>query len=540
MDMPGTAASAQAVVGAILGAGARIVMASFSGPGAGLHDGTAIWRAGQTAGPSWLDIDFVPQGPGQAVSITLLSEDVQVITAAVERGLIGIWVNGRELPTDAPPAQDQSPAPLTQTSPAAAPIEVTLRLWLSLVPGELASLRIGLDDLGGIGPVTMLAQSGGPGIPVATAAPAKGTPPMARNAVAGIAAGAGIAIGAGAAEAAPGNGNNGNGNGNGNNSGAGTAGTGTNNPNGQGAVARPDAYQMTPNSSITVDLRTNDNTANLSSLSIVGINGVAVSAGQTVTLLSGQTVTLNADKTVTIATNGNTGTFVFTYTVATGQGNGTWSTSTVTLNVIPCFVAGTRIQTPSGEVAVEHLRPGDLVQTLDDGPQPLRWIGVRRVAATGDLAPVHLRAGALGDHRTLMVSPLHRVLIGGPHCALLFGEDEVLAAARDLVDGRSVTRRQGGEVTYAHLMFDRHQIVLSEGLPSESYFPGSQTQALFTPGQVAEISALFPHVDMATGRGYGPTARRTLRRHEALAWRAGVLPGRHRTGYTPELWQDCA
>lgn len=39
---------------------------------------------------------------------------------------------------------------------------------------------------------------------------------------------------------------------------------------------------------------------------------------------------------------------------------------------VPCFVLGTRIATPDGEVPVEDLVPGNLVLTADHGPQPLR------------------------------------------------------------------------------------------------------------------------------------------------------------------------
>ena len=49
--------------------------------------------------------------------------------------------------------------------------------------------------------------------------------------------------------------------------------------------------------------------------------------------------------------------------------------------LVICFTAGTRIRmADGGEARVETLRPGDLVWTLDHGPQPLRWRGSRTVA----------------------------------------------------------------------------------------------------------------------------------------------------------------
>lgn len=60
-----------------------------------------------------------------------------------------------------------------------------------------------------------------------------------------------------------------------------------------------------------------------------------------------------------------------------------------------CFAAGTLIATPGGDRPVEGLLPGDSVTTLDHGPQPLRWIGARRVAGLGADAPVWFAAGHL-------------------------------------------------------------------------------------------------------------------------------------------------
>lgn len=278
-------------------------------------------------------------------------------------------------------------------------------------------------------------------------------------------------------------------------------------------VARDDAVTVNPTGQRTLDALANDSGPTGATLVITHINGIPVVAGQTVALPSGQQVTLNADGTFTVAGDGGQDLNVFTYTVADGLGH--TATGLVTLTSVPCFVAGTRIATPQGQVPVQALIPGDLVLTRDEGPRPLRWIGRRQVPAEGDLAPIHIRAGTFGDHGDLMVSPQHRILIAGARAELLFGEPEVLVAARDLVDGRRITRRQGGMVEYVHLLFDRHQVVLSEGLPSESFLPGPQIPRMFDRPVIEEICRLFPELDPATGQGYGPAARRLLRSHEA-------------------------
>ena len=71
-------------------------------------------------------------------------------------------------------------------------------------------------------------------------------------------------------------------------------------------------------------------------------------------------------------------------------------------------------------------------------------------------------------------------------------------------------------------MFDRHQVVYSEGLATESFLPGPQTTKSFEADIVEEITSIFPELDLATGKGYGPAARPMLKRYEAEALRRRV------------------
>ncbi|SEN20269.1 Hint domain-containing protein [Roseovarius tolerans] len=278
-------------------------------------------------------------------------------------------------------------------------------------------------------------------------------------------------------------------------------------------VAGDDTTTLFPDGSRTLDLLANDINNTAGTLSITHLNGQAVSAGDIVTLNSGQQIQLNADGTIEVIGDGDTELFNFTYEVESSTGQ--TDVGFVTVDSVPCFVAGTLIRTPGGEVPVETLQPGDLVLTQDEGAQPLRWIGRRKVMAAGDFAPIRIAAETFGSHRELLLSPLHRVLIRDSLAELLFGEREVLVAARDLVNDRSVRRIEGGEVEYVHILFDRHQVVFSEGLPTESFLPGPQTANSFEAEIVDEICALFPEIDPATGAGYSAAARRTLKRYEA-------------------------
>ncbi len=278
-------------------------------------------------------------------------------------------------------------------------------------------------------------------------------------------------------------------------------------------VAIDDTQNLNPTGSKTIDLLGNDINSTGGTLSITHINGQPVVLGSVVTLSTGQQIQVNALGQITVIGDGDTELFNFTYTVESTTGD--TDVGFVTVNSVPCFVAGTMIRTPDGEVSVESLEPGDLVMTRDDGPQPLRWIGTREVDAMGEFAPIRITENAFGQHGTLMLSPLHRVLIRDSLAELLFGDNEVLVAARDLINDHSVRPVEGGTVTYVHILFDRHQVVWSEGLATESFFPGPQTTKSFKDEIVREICTLFPEIDPETGSGYSRAARRTLKRYEA-------------------------
>lgn len=180
----------------------------------------------------------------------------------------------------------------------------------------------------------------------------------------------------------------------------------------------------------------------------------------------------------------------------------------------PCFAAGTMIDTPDGKRAVEDIRPGDLVMTLDHGPQAVRWVGRRRINAQGDHAPIRFAAGVLGNDQPLLVSPQHRMLLTGWHNDLMFGDSEVLVAAKHLVNGQTITRAPAPMITYVHILFDQHEIVQANGAASESFFPGDcileGDQALR-----AELLEIFPQLAWETGAELPHTARRVLNGREA-------------------------
>ena len=191
--------------------------------------------------------------------------------------------------------------------------------------------------------------------------------------------------------------------------------------------------------------------------------------------------------------------------------------------VIICFTPGTLIATKRGEKPVQQLKVGDKVFTRDNGPQELRWIG-RRNLNRGELnkmpqyMPVLIRAGALGDgspQRDMMVSPNHRILITSELAEVMFGENEVLVAAKHLVSLDGVDVAPVSKVSYIHMMFDAHEVVLADGTWAESFLPGQQAMAGIKSDQKQEILDLFPElIDMRGLRNF-EAARRLLKAHEA-------------------------
>lgn len=198
---------------------------------------------------------------------------------------------------------------------------------------------------------------------------------------------------------------------------------------------------------------------------------------------------------------------------------------------IPCFTRGVAITVRDGQKPVEDLAVGDLVLTRDNGLQPIRWIGSRRIGGTvlernPRLCPIRIRAGALGGNTPasdLIVSPQHRILVRSKLAQRMFGIDEVLVAARQLldVDGVEIARDMP-EVEYFHFMFDDHQLVLANGAETESLYAGPGALNAVGPAARDEILALFPELrELESGVPVlpvrplveGRTARHLIGRH---------------------------
>lgn len=169
-----------------------------------------------------------------------------------------------------------------------------------------------------------------------------------------------------------------------------------------------------------------------------------------------------------------------------------------------CFAAGTRIQTPDGERRVETLDVGDVVSTLDSGPQPIHWRSCRQLdfRTTSDKQkPVEFKTGALGagtPETALRLSPQHRILLNDDRVG------DVLVPALWLIGCPKVRSVAGArQVVYHTLMLRRHEVIFANGAAVESFLPGPEALRTLTPYQVLNLKVTCPWAtpqEMSSGR----------------------------------------
>jgi len=190
--------------------------------------------------------------------------------------------------------------------------------------------------------------------------------------------------------------------------------------------------------------------------------------------------------------------------------------------VLICFCAGTLIATPTGQCRVEDLVAGDMVLTHNGAHRPVLWVGCTTVPhhiaiEHPELQPIRILAGAIAPgvpSSDLDVSAQHRVVLESAGAALMFHAETVLVPAKHLVGSMAQRVIPDTDVAYYHVLLRDHDILISNGLPSESFQPAQRTMdGLDVAAKDALLGVLANH-DL-TGIYDRPGGMPSLKRHEA-------------------------
>ncbi len=181
-----------------------------------------------------------------------------------------------------------------------------------------------------------------------------------------------------------------------------------------------------------------------------------------------------------------------------------------------CFCANTLIQTPGGQVAVQHLGVGDPVVTLSGISRRIVWIGTGKVLATRGhrtaATPVIVRKGALVDNvpnRDLHLTKGHSLYLDG-----------ALIPIESLVNHRSIVwDDRAQEVELYHIELESHDVLIANGAPAESYRDDGNRWLFRNANAGWDAAAQAPCAPILAG---GPLVDAMWRR---LLDRAGPRPG---------------
>lgn len=161
--------------------------------------------------------------------------------------------------------------------------------------------------------------------------------------------------------------------------------------------------------------------------------------------------------------------------------NGAYATDSESTNtVIVCFASDVMVESARGVVPVGAIMAGDCIRTLPRGQlKQVLWCGQFEVDSQELIRDPHSRPIRIFGHGAgdLRVSRQHRVALSHPQLELLFGHASMFIPAHWLVDAALAevdTARQ--PVTYVHLMFERHEVLMAHGFAVESLLVGDMVK----------------------------------------------------------------
>jgi len=201
-----------------------------------------------------------------------------------------------------------------------------------------------------------------------------------------------------------------------------------------------------------------------------------------------------------------------------------------------CFCAGTGILTPAGYRPVEDLVDGDLVITAQNEIKPILWIGrtefsVAEMQSDPNVRPIRIKANSISSavpFADTYVSAQHRLVLEDPMAALLFDDYRVMVPAKHLVGSIAEKVMPNSAVSYFHMLLDAHDMVVANGLVTESFQPSIRNYLGLPNAMKTSFNAVVPRDDIHN-LFRRPDAMRTLKRYEADVLIASMFAEETRT-----------
>jgi hypothetical protein len=152
-----------------------------------------------------------------------------------------------------------------------------------------------------------------------------------------------------------------------------------------------------------------------------------------------------------------------------------------------CFLRGTMVLTPEGEVVVQDLKAGDKV-IGSSGVREVKWVGYRKTIIhtiapeqRAKHLPIRICRNAIANlvpAKDIVVSPGHHVLIDGK-----------LVRATDIQNGKTIYQETHHiSFHYYHVELDQFDVISAHGLFSESWADGGNRDYFSN----VDVAALHP------------------------------------------------
>ncbi|ANA15317.1 hypothetical protein WG31_14425 (plasmid) [Acetobacter oryzifermentans] len=271
---------------------------------------------------------------------------------------------------------------------------------------------------------------------------------------------------------------------------------------------------------------------------MIGVNGSTVDTATYTNSNGSGSVVLNAGgkkytyNSVSYDTSKDTGVPEGT-TVATGTQDG---------NAIICFLAGSMIRTPEGDVAVEDIQIGDQVIAFDwknneDVTRSVVWVGKARANVRPELRddeagwPVRILKDAIADG-----VPYKDMLITAEHC--LFFKDRFVPV-RMLVNGVSIFYDKSiTSYDYYHVETEQHSVITADGMLTESYLDTGNRSSFRQEGKVATLRGAVKSWENDAGATLGVDRSFVEPLFRALEWRENSVIGCQTSGQATTLTNE--